>query len=251
MGRYAARWTGFRLMGTASDEVVVVVAAMRREFDGLRRHCATWMPLRWPVDFAAKVTVAGRAWILTANGPGPRLATEALKTAAARVNVVAAVSAGFAGGLDPALARGAVVVAREVVDLDSNERFPAAPPAAEGGGGLVVSGDRIVTTGREKAVLRQRFQASCVDMEAAAIARWACQHRLPFYCIKVISDTAAESFANDWNAIRDAGGRLPLSRILCHAVAHPPTRIPELIQLARASRRASFALGDFLASCRF
>jgi adenosylhomocysteine nucleosidase len=238
-------------MGTASDEVVVVVAAMKREFDGLRRHCGSWLPLAWPVDFAAKVMVAGRAWVLAANGPGPRLATEVLETAAARVSAVAAVSTGFAGGLDPALARGTVVVAREVVDWESDERFPAAPPAAAGVSGLVVSGDRIVTTSREKAALRQRFHASCVDMEAAAVARWACQRRLPFHCIKVISDTAAESFAIDWNALRDADGRMPLSRILSHAVAHPSTRIPELIQLARSSRRASVALGDFLASCRF
>jgi hypothetical protein len=67
----------------------------------------------------------------------------------------------------------------------------------------------------------------------------------------VISDTAAESFANDWNALRDADGRIPVSRILSHAVVHPSTRIPELIQLARSSRQAAVALGDFLASCRF
>lgn len=224
-----------------------MVAAMAREFDGLRRHSTAWTPLVWPMDFACRAVVSGRSWILAANGPGPRLAHQALSAASKFVRVRAAVSVGYAGALDPALAPASVFTPAEVLDAASGERFPVANP----GSGVLLSQDAIASSARDKAALRQRFDAGAVEMEAAAVARWATSQRVPFYCVRAISDTASESFTIDFNGVRDRNGRIPASRVLWQALARPWTRIPDLFRLQRRCRAASLALGDFLVECRF
>lgn len=224
-----------------------MVAAMAREFDGLRRHSSAWTPLAGPIDFACRAVVSGRSWILAANGPGPRLASQAVTAAARFARVRAAVSVGYAGALDPALAPASVFVPAEVVDAASGERFRVANP----GSGVLLSQDAIAATARDKAALRDRFQADAVEMEAAAVARWAVSERVPFYCIRGISDTATESFTIDFNGVRDRNGRIPASRVLWQALARPWTRIPDLFRLQRRCRATSLALGDFLMECRF
>lgn len=234
-------------MGIADGEVVLVVAAMAREFDGLRSYCASWASLPWPIDFAVSTTVSNQPWILAANGPGPRLAHQALSVASNFVRVRAAVSIGYAGALDPALPAAFVFAPSEVVDAASGERFPVTNP----GSGVLLSQDAIASSASDKAALRDRFQAAAVEMESAAVARWAASERVPFYCVRVISDTASESFTIDFNRVRDRNGRIPSSRVLWQALARPWTRFPDLFRLQRRGREASRALGDYLRECRF
>lgn len=224
-----------------------MVAAMAREFDGLRPHSSVWTALPWPLGFACRAVVAGRHWVLAANGPGPRLAHQALTVAAKFVRVRAAVSVGYAGGLDPALAPASVFTPAEVLDAASGERFAVANP----GSGLLLSQDAIASSARDKAALRHRFHAAAVEMEAAAVARWAASQRVPFYCVRAISDSASESFTIDFNRVRDRNGRIPSSRVLWQALARPWTRFPDLFRLQRRCRVASIALGDRLVECRF
>jgi len=106
------------------------------------------------------------------------------------------VSAGFAGGLDPALARGAVVEPGSVRG-ESETSIPLQLAAAGPGGGRIVTVDRIVRTPAEKAALAAATGATVVDMETLAVAEVAREAGLPCLSIRVISDAAGDELPPD------------------------------------------------------
>ena len=150
------------------------------------------------------------------------------------------VSTGFCGALDPALGVGDIVVSGDVV---------ASPrPFVRG---EILSLDRVAVTAVEKRLLRERTGAAAVEMESAAVAAKAREWGVPFRCIKVVSDTAAEDLPLDFNLYRDAAGRFSRSRIALAAMRRPFSAIPKLLRLDRNCRHAAEKLGEFFADCQF
>jgi nucleoside phosphorylase len=107
----------------------------------------------------------------------------------------------------------------------------------------------VATTLTEKAKLR-RTGADAVEMEAAAVAAKAQEWNLPFYAIRVVTDTAAESFPLDFNRMRDAEGRFDRARIITAALRRPGIVFPELLKLNKRCKSAARALGEFIADSR-
>jgi adenosylhomocysteine nucleosidase len=227
--------------------VTLFVAAEAREFEGLMRKVGTSERLSWPVLFARKVEYGGNVAVLVAHGPGPKLAAEAARVAAGREPVGALVSTGFCGALDPSLAANDIFVARDLIGVG-----PALAPHSELSHrcGSLVSGDRVAVTAAEKAELR-KTGGDAVEMEAAGVAEAARELSLPFYCVRVITDTAEESLPLDFNKMRDAEGRFSRTQIVCAALRNPKNIFPKLIKLNGRCQSASRTLGEFLANCRF
>jgi adenosylhomocysteine nucleosidase len=227
------------------------VAAEAREFSGVLRHAERVEKLDWPLDFARKVWLNGRVAVLVANGPGPKLAVEAVDRLRKQEEIAALVSTGFCGALDPSLQPCDIFVATEVISAQANH--VAVEPASSNHSaktGKLLSNDRVVVTQSEKTELRSTG-ADAVEMEAAAVAERAREWNVPFYCIRVITDTAAESFPLDFNRMRDSEGRFSRARIIAAACKRPGVVFPELIKLNRRCNDAAKALGDFIAGCRF
>jgi adenosylhomocysteine nucleosidase len=201
----------------------LVVAAERREFDGILKRFGPPLKLDWPAEFACEVERNGDRWLLIANGPGPRLVVQALEK---KMDVNGIVSTGFCGALDPSLHVGDLVRDR------------------------IYSSDRVAVTASEKSSLREQTGAAAVDMESAALARKAAEWGVPFYTVRAVSDRAGEDMPLDFNAYRDAAGRFSRARIALAALARPFTAIPALLRLDRNCRIAAESLGDFFADCR-
>ncbi len=164
------------------------------------------------------------------------------------------VSTGFCGALDPQLKVSDIFVATEV------RVGQATLPAAEVPAGRVrnclphrsgklLSVDRVATTAAEKNDLR-KTGADAIEMEAAGVAQKAAEYKLPFYCLRVVTDTAGEGFPLDFNAMRDRGGRFSRARILAAAFRRPSV-FPQLIRFDKQCKTAAKALGDFIADTRF
>jgi adenosylhomocysteine nucleosidase len=180
--------------------------------------------------------------------------------AAARRLVLAGVSAlasfGMAGGLDPTLICGAVLLPEEVAaaggagsaivptatSRDWRRRLHAALPAScIAGGGRLLTIDRPL--GRDaKADAWRRSRAAAVDMESAAIAEVAAQAGLPFIALRVIVDTAADELPPAVIAA-SGGGRLQIGRLLAGLVSVPRDVVP-LIRLSARYRIATRVLAD-------
>lgn len=202
----------------------LLVAAERREFDGILRRFGTSVNLDWPAEFAREARYAGDRFLLIANGPGPRLVEKALEK---KVEVDGIISTGFCGALDEALRVGDIVAGRAVLSLD-----------------------RVVVTAEEKRALREKTGAAVVEMESAAAAAKAEQWGVSFRSIRVVSDAATEDLPLDFNLYRDAEGRFSRIRIALAALAQPFSRVPALLRLDRNAKIAARSLGDYFADCR-
>ena len=182
---------------------------------------------------------AGGRWELIANGPG-RLAAQALGE---KRKVDGIVSTGFCGALDPALRIGDIVIcSREVSSREVSSPRPFVR-------GEIVSVDRVAVTAAEKRALRERTGAAAVEMEAAAVEAKAREWGVPFRCVKVVSDVAAEDMPLDFNLYRDSQGRFSRGRIALAAMARPFSVMPRLLWLDQNCRTAAERLGEFFADC--
>lgn len=139
---------------------------------------------------------AGRASRLLIDGHRPRLI----------------LSPGFAGGLDPALARGALVYPRTAVTRSGGPSIDLAtavqgdsPRSAHGGTYrndlAIVSVDAVVTTAAAKRALAAATGARLVDMETYAVAAVAQAAGLPCLSIRVVSDDASQDLPGEIAAL--------------------------------------------------
>lgn len=238
---------------------ILYVAAEAMELEQFAERLTGLRKLKWPVDYAYEGIWEGRRLMLAANGAGPRLAARAVEIAIRAVSAAdlssskleLIVSTGFCGGLDPALRESEIVVASEVVDSQTREKFNASMVTGESGAvrsGVIVTQDRVAQNPAEKQALHSDG-AIAVDMEAAAVAARAKRAGLPFACIKVVSDRADESFGLDLNQMRSPEGRIRRGKIGYYALTHPWI-IPELFRLKRRTEDAAKMLGEFLVNSR-
>ena len=201
----------------------LVVAAEEREFAGILNRAFAVRKLDWPgVAFAREISWKGDRWLLVANGPGGRLAAQALGT---KREVDQILNIGFCGALDPSLRVGDVV--------HSPDRLTTL--------------DRVAVTAGEKHRLYELTGASAVEMECAAVETKAREWGVPFRFVKVVSDSAVEDLPLDFNQHRDSQGRFSRARIMLAALRRPFRVIPGLLRLDRNCRLASEKLGAFLA----
>jgi adenosylhomocysteine nucleosidase len=168
----------------------------------------------------------------------------------------ALVSFGMAGGLDPALICGAVLLPEEVVAHDGaavsataiewRQRLRAALPAScIACGGKLLTSDRPLASPEAKAAARREYGAAAVDMESAAIARVARQAGLPFIALRVVVDTASDQLPAAVIAA-SSGGQLRLGRLLA-VLLRAPGDIGGLIRLAARYRIAMRVLAAVVA----
>jgi adenosylhomocysteine nucleosidase len=191
-------------------------------------------------------------------GDGALLAVSGIGLAAAEVAARALVEAGasslmtfgMAGGLDPALKPGSVVVPCELISANGarfaasrawRERVAAAlsPLRAVTEGNLLTSASAIDTPA-EKTKAFRRTGAAAVDMESAAVAEIASRHNLPFIAVRVIVDTAADALPRAVVYASQAGS-VQMSRLIAGLIL-APREIPALIRLTQRYRIATRSL---------
>jgi adenosylhomocysteine nucleosidase len=226
--------------------LLVFVAAERRELEGLLVHVDEITKPDWPLDFARLGLLKGNRTALVANGPGAKLAGDAVDVVREHENMDGLISIGFCGGLQPSLGACDIFVATEVNGLAPALALTSSRPFKTG---RLLSIDRVLSTAAEKVGLAKN--ADAVEMEAAAVVDRAQRYHVPFYAVRVITDTSEESFPLDFNQMRNRDGRFSRARILTAALRKPGTVFPELIKLNKRTKRAAQALGDFLADARF
>lgn len=88
---------------------------------------------------------------------------------------------------DPALNQGALAAAAQVQLTPLGGRVPQVYS------GRILSGDQFISQPEKARQLRETHAALCTDMEAAAIAHCCETNRVPFLCVRAISDKADHS----------------------------------------------------------
>jgi hopanoid-associated phosphorylase len=163
------------------------------------------------------------------------------------------ISFGVAGGLDPDLKSGAVVVATEVVA--GNSRWSASEILSDeliaGAGvgrqkvfrGGLVGVEKVVTGQAGKAALRSEFGAAAVDMESHIAAEFAAMAGLPFAALRVVSDPAHRALPEIATTAIKPNGDVDLRKVL-RGIARNPLVIRALVSTGRDFNRALRSLRD-------
>ena len=240
--------------------MLVIVAAMRDEVSGLLKR-GLWQ---------AETRHGVRTWrsgeryeqaLVAVVGVGQRAATEAADRLLTAERASALVSVGFAGGLDPALRAGDVVLAeriqarragaggtRSIVPDPSLLGLAERVAGARGlriqkGGWLTV--DSAVTSREEKGRLWQETGAVAVEMESYWLGEAAERAGVPFLAVRTILDTARAALPK---AVRTTTGR-PSAASVAAALARRPQEVPAVLGLARsmavARRNLTLFVGTF------
>jgi len=200
------------------------------------------MPLGVVVGLAAEARIARRLGEVAIGGGRAEGAEAAAEQLVAR-GATALLSFGLAGGLDPNLHPGAVIV--PVAVLDGGQRYFTDQDLCRALGGstvhLLLAGDKVVAEAAQKRLLSARTGASAVDLESGAVARVAARHRLPFAVLRAVCDPAQRSLPPAALAGLNSGGAIRVLAVL-GSILMRPWQIPALLRLAIDAVRARHAL---------
>ena len=194
------------------------------------------------VGFAAEAKIARRSgWPVMIGGGSTAGAARAVRQLIA-AGATGVVSFGLAGGLDPSLPAGTLIVADAVVADGRVWRTDAALSARFGGmtGHRCLGLDRIVASSAEKQHLGRETGAALIDMESGAVAAVATELGVPFAVLRAICDTADQTLPPAALVALDAAGRIAPAALARSILSHPG-QIAALLALARnamAARRA-------------
>lgn len=247
---------------------VLLLAALGIEARALRRALPGAVPLggepgwapvagfTWPPPGSP---ASGRAVVVMQVGLGAgALGRPGVVQAIRAARPVAILSVGFAGGLEPSLRVGDMVLGEPVLEPTvSGHWWPAVGLATQAAiaarrahvvlhAGPVLSVSRVETTPAAKAAVAFGSPAVAIDMESARVARAAAELAVPFLAVRVISDAAGDRLPDEpWRLLT------PDDAPLRHAIGYVlrrPRSLPTLIRTGLRARRASAVLTAFAAA---
>lgn len=192
--------------------------------------------------------VGGMPAHLIVAGMGAENAYRAARRLVERFGAGGLVTIGFAGALADSLAPGDIVVADQVLDQRTGERFACtseAWPIRNARRGGLLSAAEVISAAAEKRALAGQWGAVAVDMESAGVGRAAAESGVPFSAIKAITDTAAQSISIDFANCRSDDNRLSYWKIVREGVRTSQS-IRDLWMLAGGARVAARALAAAL-----
>jgi adenosylhomocysteine nucleosidase len=191
----------------------------------------------------------GDGSLLAVSGMGGELAALAARRLV-DAGAAALMSFGLAGGLDPTLSVGTVVLPSAVISRGGarfltsaawREQLSSAiarrrPVAA----GTLLSSAQPIGAVADKIAAFRETGAVAVDMESLGVAEVCATHGLPFVAVRVIVDTAADVLPRAVVAA-SRGGQVNIRRLIGGLVV-APLELVALIRLARAYRAATRSL---------
>ena len=201
-----------------------------------------------PQEAAILQRVLGKATpLLACAGARPTRAAQGAADLIAHGATVL-LSFGFAGGLDPSLRPGDIIVGAGVVGIDGTMRATAdalsqrlCATLDESGcrwsAGLVAGADQALATAAAKQALATRTGGVIVDMESHAVAVVG----LPFAILRVVVDPAERALPTSVLKALDSGGRVNVAALVAGLLRHP-REVALLLALARDNGPASKSL---------
>lgn len=204
---------------TGSDRIGVVT--------GLQAEARIARRLGWPV------AVGG------GTAAGARAAAEGL----VKQGATALVSFGLAGGLDPALVPGAVIVPEAVwvagrrlaTDAGLSGILRGPTPCS------LLGAETLAVTTDDKRRLWRETGCAAIDLESGPTAEIAQMYGLPFAVLRAVCDRAASALPPGALFALSVRGRIRIAPVLA-SISHTPGQLPALLRLTRAAVRARRAL---------
>ena len=201
------------------------------------------------VGLAAEARLLRRLRCLVEIGGGTSAGAEAAASLLVQSGAAALISFGLAGGLDPALRPGDILVPAEV--FTGGGRLSADEDLSRALGGLtphmIFGSASLATDAAAKRQLCIETGAAGIDLESGAVARIAVAHGLPFAVLRAICDPAERALPAAATLALNERGIIGVSRVLRSVAAHP-WQVAALLALAADAAAARRALRQRIAS---
>ena len=203
------------------------------------------------VGLAAEARIARRLGYAVEIGGGTAQGAAGAAERLAASGVSALVSFGLAGGLNPTLRPGAIIIPSAVwldgaiatTDLELSDSLGQRTPHR------LLAGTQIASTAGGKAALRQATGSDAIDLETAGLVRVAMTRGLAFAVLRAVCDPAWRDLPPAAVAALSTGGRIIFSRLL-RSIADRPAQIATLLALAGDAIAAQRALVHHVTAIR-
>jgi adenosylhomocysteine nucleosidase len=195
------------------------------------------------VGLAVEARIAQRSGCLVEIGGGTAEGAQAAAHRLIAQHVTVLVSFGLAGGLDPLLRPGDIIVPDAVVTRGHCIATSAAFNARFGGPTphWLLGADRIAASSEDKRRMWLGTGCAAVDLESGAVALTADAEGIPFAVLRAICDPAGRDLPPAALAALDGRGAIGIARVIASVIAIP-WQIPSLLALARDATAARQAL---------
>lgn len=220
--------------------MIAIVTALQEELTPLLRRAKIARVVRVGQHRCHVGTLAGTPVVLMAGGDGLARAEESASALLQRFDVSALIGAGIAGGIDPTLSPGDVIVASEVRAPDGSV-IRCDSIGVETRRAVIRSVERLAGSAAEK---RTITDAHAIDTESAGWARAAAKRGIPIVIIRSIFDPIDEEIPD----FVTGSGSVDRAAVARHALLHLKT-IPALLQMRERLRTCSDALADVVTRC--
>ena len=221
----------------AASRKIGIIAALDRELRPLIKH---WTQTKAQHDDRDFTFYESSYAVAVAGGIGAESARRAAEAVIARYSPELLISAGVAGALVADLKVGATIFPATVIDSKDGSRHETSIGHAPIGNTAMARAILItypeVASVEQKQQLAKSYGAHAVDMEAAAVARAAQKHNLPFLAVKAISDDVNFEIPGMSRFIRS--GKFDTTGFVLHISVRPWTWL-RAFRLARNTKIAS------------
>jgi adenosylhomocysteine nucleosidase len=198
--------------------------------------------------------LSGRGIAVAISGHGQVRAARAAEALIAGHHPRWVISAGFAGGLQPELNRGDIVMADSIAGLRGERlsidlRLPEDERQIGRGVhvGRLLTVDRIIYKADEKRSLGQQYEAIAVDMESLAVARVCQQEKQRFLAIRSITDTVDDELPRDVERLLNRPTMVRKLGAAAGSLIRRPSAAKDLWKLRESALIAADRLAKFLA----
>ena len=241
-----------RMLALGSCDVGLVFAT-EIESGGLEDLLGGMVSIRGQGFVARQAEHQGRSLVLVRCGAGRQAAADATEALILGHRPRCVVSAGFAGGLQTAVARHDLVVADDLTDADGEHlaiepaidpcRLPEGPPLHVG---RLLTVDRVVHQPREKKALGEKHQVLAVDMESFDVARVCRERHVPMLAVRVITDAVDEELPRDMEPLARQKTSAARWGAAIGTLLNRPSSIKDLWALQEKALIGTDRLGRFL-----
>lgn len=175
------------------------------------------------VGMTSEARIARGTGCALAVGGGSPLGARRMAQRLVEDGANALISFGLAGGLDPALTAGALLLPRAVLSQDTAFPCDEAICAALEGERIdyVLAGHEVVATAVDKAQLWRESGAGAVDLESGAVAEVAAASGLPFAVMRAVCDPATRDLPRAAVEALDEQGRVAPLKMAAILARHP------------------------------
>ena len=161
------------------------------------------------------------------------------------------VSAGFAAGLSPALKKGHILMADEIVDLAGGSlrtetKIDSTTTSASLHQGRLLTVDRIIREPHEKRALAEKHGTLACDMESFAVAEVCRQAGVKWMSVRIISDTVDDRLPPEIEMLLAEKSLVGKLGTAAAAIANRFSAVGDMWQLYEDALKCSQRLARFL-----